>query len=717
MTVTSLVMPARRTDAPRKQRPVRLPLIAPKDDCLQLPVTGKLARQRIPASPGTLATPPRVRLPPRSRTGCWTCRSRKVKCDEGHPTCGQCARLGHVCDYRPRLAFRDDTRRIMERMADISTKGNVVWDVKSRTWGTKNALLSPADALPPFAMLTSDEDRERKAEASTPGTYHVIMVPDSFSGLPEYAEYTDDSVDGSLLDGRQSSVASSPISDHECGADFSDPNTVILKRFHDVSRRVLSSCRSSPRMSPASDLLGSISPLSPPPQYAPAEYDLVEGDEVPFPDHWVNQRNQDALLYAHFRAVVCRQFMPAGDANASHGVINSMADVFENEAARFPPLFHAIMAVSALSLATQEPGQQASALQHYQQAFPLLQSSLQSTQDLSSDGLFLTHFLLLVYEISCAEPNTSNLWSHHISRLLNIIFMRRSVYGTERFPFVIWWVCNFDLYALLSGASNGEFVGAMVAHHLLPSPETLLGAPTVYSPYQNQSMGNNNLSAISQMYSDTFQLAVQLGFLAASIRQPAATANSSPFSFSAHRHKDLYELMEALRERWESPHAAVLLQDKDRLPCHAAQLLHQGYTLFHTCMLYSYTSMWAGQRLEPEAASDEEVAPHVTAILQLSEQLLVNPSAGQDTSKLQFLVFPLFLAGAAATSNGMKMLAMDLLSTVPVGLARTQSMTSYLLQIIFERQAQRLMTVGHNLDIDWMEIMTTHGLQFVTFGL
>ena len=28
----------------------------------------------------------------RTKTGCWTCRGRKLKCDEGRPACGQCAR-------------------------------------------------------------------------------------------------------------------------------------------------------------------------------------------------------------------------------------------------------------------------------------------------------------------------------------------------------------------------------------------------------------------------------------------------------------------------------------------------------------------------------------------------------------------------------------------------------------------------------------------------
>lgn len=39
---------------------------------------------------------------PRSRNGCWTCRTKKVKCDEARPRCLRCIRLRLFCDYEPR---------------------------------------------------------------------------------------------------------------------------------------------------------------------------------------------------------------------------------------------------------------------------------------------------------------------------------------------------------------------------------------------------------------------------------------------------------------------------------------------------------------------------------------------------------------------------------------------------------------------------------------
>lgn len=71
-----------------------------------------------------------------------------------------------------------------------------------------------------------------------------------------------------------------------------------------------------------------------------------------------------------------------------------------------------MMAVSALSLAHQTGGQSIDALQHYQQAFPSLQTCIRSDEDLCSDGVFLTHFLLLIYEVRSQKTKSfTSIWS------------------------------------------------------------------------------------------------------------------------------------------------------------------------------------------------------------------------------------------------------------------------------------------------------------------
>jgi len=42
---------------------------------------------------------------PRRRTGCLTCRARKVRCDEGKPSCTNCDRLRLKCVYKPPIAL------------------------------------------------------------------------------------------------------------------------------------------------------------------------------------------------------------------------------------------------------------------------------------------------------------------------------------------------------------------------------------------------------------------------------------------------------------------------------------------------------------------------------------------------------------------------------------------------------------------------------------
>ncbi|KAJ5195124.1 transcriptional regulator family: Fungal Specific TF [Penicillium cinerascens] len=698
MTITSLVMQNRRGQASAK-RPLRLPIIAPKEELVEgKPEQGLIA-------------PPRIRLPPRSRTGCWTCRSRKVKCDEGHPQCNQCTRLGHICDYRPRLAFRDDTPRIMGRMADVKTQGNIVWDLSSPTPSEKSEYFSSRDALPAFSLLTSDEERERKAEASSPGTYHVVVIPDSFSTLPEYV---DDASDKSRSEA-SGSVANSPMSRSKAESDAgTDPNVVILKTFEDVTRRSSSNGR-TPRASPTSEIADPFGSLSLDPILASLPSSIKFEDDMSFLDPYIEQHSQDTALFAHFRHVVWKQLFPHDRGqDDSFGLESSgmtlSADFLEREAAHFPPLSDAIMAVSALSLSHSGTGQNVDALQYYQQAFPSLQTSLRNNDDLVSDGLFLTHFLLLIYEVAAAEPHGSNLWSHHISRLLHIAFLRRSKFGREPHPFILWWICHIDLYALLSGAGTGEFVRAVIDHQMLPTSECLLypSVPEGHSMIYPEE--HDSLPVMMRLYADTFTLAAQLGFLAAQLRRDK---QSRPSEFDQ-RPKDISNLRQAFARLWEAPDVTYWSQHQDTLPRRSKEILQQSATLFHSSQLFSYSSMWPGQRHESEYTPDGEIDYHAGEILRIAEQTTSTRRADR-----HFLVFPLFLAGATASASGLKMMAMELMTSMEDeedGMGRNAATTRAILQTVYERQLERLMRVGHTMDVDWADLMAKEGLQMVNFG-
>ena len=127
-TTTLLMQESRRTEAASSKQPFSLPIIAPKES----DHSGCASSTRDRRGASLTGIPPRTRLPPRSRTGCWTCRTRKVKCDERHPICGQCLRSSHSCDYSARLSFREDTSRVRNRMQkEVDVDGSPVWDRES----------------------------------------------------------------------------------------------------------------------------------------------------------------------------------------------------------------------------------------------------------------------------------------------------------------------------------------------------------------------------------------------------------------------------------------------------------------------------------------------------------------------------------------------------------------------------------------------------------
>jgi len=57
----------------------------------------------------------------RSRTGCWPCKARKVKCGEEKPACANCVKSGEQCDYSIRLNWGGRSRRDKDGDAGVLT--------------------------------------------------------------------------------------------------------------------------------------------------------------------------------------------------------------------------------------------------------------------------------------------------------------------------------------------------------------------------------------------------------------------------------------------------------------------------------------------------------------------------------------------------------------------------------------------------------------------
>lgn len=168
----------------------------------------------------------------------------------------------------------------------------------------------------------------------------MVAVPDSFSGL---AEYADDAAERAKPES-SSSVTNNPPNGLDIRNDAGhDPNVLILKIFEDVTRRSSSSGQ-TPKISPTSEITDPFCSLSLSPVLAnlPSPYE-AEDDNMSFVNPCLDQHSQDTALLAHFRHVVWKQLFPHDRGQDDFHRLESIgmtlsADFLEREAAHFPPV-------------------------------------------------------------------------------------------------------------------------------------------------------------------------------------------------------------------------------------------------------------------------------------------------------------------------------------------------------------------------------------------
>ncbi|RDA92626.1 hypothetical protein CP533_1447 [Ophiocordyceps camponoti-saundersi (nom. inval.)] len=113
----------------------------------------------------------------RSRTGCFTCRLRRKKCDEGSPVCTACRHLGLQCEYkRPMWWSNNEARR--QHKEDIK---NIIKRKKLAEKTSHASSVSPppglSHSLPSSATLTDPLDRTRSASIESGFNFNTYSTP------------------------------------------------------------------------------------------------------------------------------------------------------------------------------------------------------------------------------------------------------------------------------------------------------------------------------------------------------------------------------------------------------------------------------------------------------------------------------------------------------------------------------------------------------------
>ncbi|KAM0264926.1 hypothetical protein ACHAQJ_000442 [Trichoderma viride] len=140
--------------------------------------------------------PAKVPLRSRSKRGCWTCRIRHRKCDEGHPFCKECDNRNiHCHGYGPRPTWLDNEEQVRAELSLV--KRAVKQNARQLNKGTTNktgpqlrtisskpqqdTVAGPEQAL--WASCPSQEMRFREAE--------LIMLYLDYIFPIQYPYYTD----------------------------------------------------------------------------------------------------------------------------------------------------------------------------------------------------------------------------------------------------------------------------------------------------------------------------------------------------------------------------------------------------------------------------------------------------------------------------------------------------------------------------------------------
>jgi hypothetical protein len=170
--------------------------------------------------------------------------------------------------------------------------------------------------------------------------------------------------------------------------------------------------------------------------------------------------------------------------------------------------------------------------------------------------------------------------------------MRRQLFGSERYPFIIWLVCHIDLHAVFSGSGSGEFINTMLENDMMPPPSFHLyplgldGSSVIYTDEVD------TLPAILQLNYDISILAARLGQLGRELRKEAVSQSFPNESVQKRidtkmRQRRIFELQEAFRQLWQAPTIILIEQSANSLPARSLEI-YQQVSLSDHCAATSY---------------------------------------------------------------------------------------------------------------------------------
>jgi hypothetical protein len=435
--------------------------------------------------------------------------------------------------------------------------------------------------------------------------------------------------------------------------------------------------------------------------------ELIRTSPIPSDIMNYGTRTRDNFIHPLlFDKIVCRKIMPMAVRFKLN--IENNQNVLVSSAQQFPPLRHAICAITLLNSGMRNrPELIAGSFQHYDQAITACRSLPPST---SPEAVFFLHFILLMYDIACASqrwPEDRGSWALHLRKLASLAHAPgESAVGRLK-AYLSWYVLLLDAQAGLAGNPEaGHYTRAFLENgRSLPvwpiskSHQTILSAPEAMDTF----LQTHELSLITfEMFAEQSQ--ASLGFR----------------STFRDRHVGLQERLDFIRdlsnrhaEKWRANCPAHLetLDDKSDLG-----IIRGTYNFarlqYSVLQLYLHTSMYSYQRLDGDMFAVEDTK-HCTYIIDTVRQSFVF-----NDKENHHLAPALFLAGAATKVPAEKAAALIMLSEMEhAGLSGAVARVRHVLELVVREQAKKEISGGSADEVDWIELSKEHGLKNVVFGM
>ncbi|KAK4540263.1 hypothetical protein LTR36_009668 [Oleoguttula mirabilis] len=321
-----------------------------------------------------------------------------------------------------------------------------------------------------------------------------------------------------------------------------------------------------------------------------------------------------------------------------------------------------------------------------------------------------------------ADEGGDMMWTQHLNRLRQIAVQRHERTGREPLGYILWSICELDMYACLLGKGSCEFFRTILQHNMLPPLEDQLPriGQSVSGPYlPEETHVMPTLLLLNQGVlvhtAKLAQIAQQCRTEATARHAPASPGTYARWQASVSRVQN--ELLAFWNRSWPDFLGPEAPQAGYGLPSRACYIFEHAFILYQAAVIYARTSMFPGQRLIPTANQADlhaDTERRCVAILTLASAYL---EAG--LMERRHVGFPVFMAGVATKQPDAKIQAMNIMTAFQRegGIGQNTYRTRQLLVAVCEEQRVVVSAGGRMEQVDWLELAKERGLSIVNCGL